>query len=69
MRERIEEMYFDQKVKPFIIAYVLKISRNRVYKEVEQINKVLISTLYEIESRVSQKRRIRDDVMQLIYEF
>ena len=69
MLEKIAEMYFDQKVKSFKIACASKISRNKVYKEVEQIKKFLISTLYEIEPRVSQKRRIRDDVKQLIYEF
>ena len=45
MLEKIAEMYFDLKVKPFRIACALKINKNRVYKEVKQIKKVLISTL------------------------
>ena len=48
MQEKIAEMYFDQKVKPFRIACALKISRNRVYIKDEQIKKILISSLYKI---------------------
>ena len=62
-------MYFNQKVKPFRIACVLKISRNRVYREVEQAKRDLIVLKYERREREKLKRKIWVDVKTIIEEF
>ena len=65
---KIMKMYFNQK-EPFRIACVLKISRNRVYREVEQAKRNLIVLKYERREREKLKRKIWVDVKTIIEEF
>ena len=66
---KIMEMYFNQKIKPLTIACVLKISRNRVYREVEQAKRDLIFLKYERREREKLKRKIWVDVKTIIEKF
>ena len=66
---KIAEMYFRQKIKPLRIACVLRISRNWVYREVEQIKKDFISFTHERRTLAKRKRKIWDDVKIIIEEF
>ena len=66
---KIMEMYFNQKVKPFRIACVLKISRYRVYREVEQDKRDLIVLKHERREREKLKQKIWVEVKTIIEKY
>ena len=66
---RVLDMYFADKVKPKQISKMLKIDSIRVYRVVEQTNKALIKLTKVGKRWMNKKRRITEDVKQIIEEY